>query len=78
MSHFTMTERIEQCFCITFCQKLGHSAASETIAMTRKVYGDEFMGNTKIMKLIKTKEWFRRFKNGCVAMERVKDNQHLT
>lgn len=57
-----MTERIEQRICIKFCQKLGHSA-SETIAMIRKVYGDESMGDTQI------KEWFRRFKNGRISVE---------
>ncbi|KAG8291324.1 hypothetical protein J6590_063361 [Homalodisca vitripennis] len=62
--HFNMTERVEQRICIKFCQKLGHSA-SEMITMIRKVYGDVSMGDTQI------KEWFRRFNNGRISVERL-------
>jgi hypothetical protein len=43
-----MTERVEQGYCIKFCQKLGDSKA-ETIRKIQQAFGDE---------------WFNRFKDG--------------
>ena len=56
----TMTERIEQRYCIKFCQKLGDSK-SETIYKVQQVVGDNATGVTQ------TKEWFNRLKNGCTS-----------
>jgi ribosomal protein S14 len=52
-----MTERVEQQYCIKFCQKLGDSKA-ETIWKVQQAFGDDAMGATQI------KEWFNRFKGG--------------
>jgi hypothetical protein len=52
-----MTERVEQWYCIKFCQKLGDSKA-ETIGRIQQVFGDDAMGTTQI------KEWFNLFKDG--------------
>ena len=58
----TMTERVEQRYCIKFCHKLGDSQ-SETIRKIQHVFGDDAMGVTQI------KEWFNRFKNGRTSVE---------
>ena len=42
-----MTESVEQCICITFCQKLGH-LCSETYDMFQKAFGNEAMGRTQV------------------------------
>jgi hypothetical protein len=52
-----MTARVEQQYCIIFCQKLGDSKA-ETIRMILQAFGDDAMGAMQI------KEWFNRFKGG--------------
>jgi hypothetical protein len=52
-----MTERVEQQYCIKFCQKLGGSYA-ETIRKIQQAFGDDAMGATQI------KEWFNHFKDG--------------
>jgi AraC-like DNA-binding protein len=52
-----MTERMEQRYCIKFCQKLGDSKA-ETIQKIQQAFGVDAMGATQI------KEWFNRFKDG--------------
>jgi transposase len=52
-----MTERVEQRYCIKFCQKLGDSKA-ETVRKIQQAFGDDAMGVTQI------KEWFNRFKDG--------------
>ncbi|XP_068247957.1 protein GVQW3-like [Palaemon carinicauda] len=57
-----MTERVEQRYCIKFCQKLGDSQ-SETIRKIKQVFGDDAMGVTQI------KEWFNRFKSGRASAE---------
>ncbi|XP_054744503.1 histone-lysine N-methyltransferase SETMAR-like [Anastrepha obliqua] len=57
-----MTERLEQRYCIKFCQKLGDSQV-ETIRKIRSAFGDDTMGITQI------KEWFNRFKNGRTSAE---------
>jgi hypothetical protein len=38
-----MTERVEQQYCIKFCQKLGDSKA-ETIRKIQQSFGDDVMG----------------------------------
>jgi hypothetical protein len=57
-----MTERLEQRFCIKFCQKLGDSQV-ETIRKIHTVFGDDAMGITQI------KEWYNRFKDGRTSVE---------
>ncbi|XP_054720515.1 protein GVQW3-like [Uloborus diversus] len=57
-----MTERVEQRYCIKFCQKLGDSQC-ETIRKIQQVFGEDAMGVTQI------KEWFNRFKNGRTSEE---------
>ncbi|KAJ4450398.1 hypothetical protein ANN_01822, partial [Periplaneta americana] len=57
-----MTERIEQRYCIKFCQKLGDSQ-SQTIRKIQQVFGEDVMGVTQI------KEWFNRFKDGRTSVE---------
>ena len=57
-----MTERLEQRYCIRFCQKLGNSQV-ETIRRIQRVFGDDAMGITQI------KEWYNRFKDGCTSVE---------
>jgi transposase len=52
-----MTERVEQRYCIKFCQKLGDFKA-ETIQKIQQAFGDHAMSATQI------KEWFNRFKDG--------------
>jgi hypothetical protein len=48
-----MTERLEQRYCIKFCQKLGDTQA-ETICKIQQAFGDDAMGVTQI------KEWFKK------------------
>jgi len=50
-----MAERLEQRYCIKFCQKLGDSQV-ETIRKIQQVFGDDAMGITQI------KECYNRFK----------------
>ena len=57
-----MTERLEQRYCIKFCQKLGDSQV-ETIRKIHTVFGDDAMGITQI------KEWYNRFKDGRTSVE---------
>jgi transposase len=52
-----MNERVEQQYCIKFCQKLGDSKA-ETIRKIQQAFGNDAMGAMQI------KEWFNRFKDG--------------
>jgi len=49
-----MTKKVEQCVCIKFCHKLGHSF-SEDNDMVQKDFGNETMGYTQV------KEWFWQF-----------------
>jgi hypothetical protein len=53
-----MTERIEQWYCIKFCQKLGDSKA-ETIWKIQQAFDDDAMSAMQI------KEWFNHFKDGA-------------
>jgi transposase len=57
-----MTERVEQQYCIKFCQKLGDSKA-ETICKIQQALSDDAVGATQI------KEWFNRFKDGCTLAD---------
>jgi len=57
-----MTERLEQRYCIKFCQKLGDSQV-ETIWKIQRVFGDDGTGITQI------KEWYNRFRDGCTSVE---------
>jgi len=52
-----MTERLEQRYCIKFCQKLGDTQV-ETIQKIQQAFGDDAMSITRI------KEWYNRFKDG--------------
>jgi hypothetical protein len=55
------TGRLEQRYCIKFCQKLGDSQV-ETIWKIQRVFGDNAMGITQI------KEWYNRFKDGRTSV----------
>ncbi|XP_049267279.1 protein GVQW3-like [Rhipicephalus sanguineus] len=57
-----MTERLEQRYCIKFCQKLGDSQV-ETIGKIKTAFGDDAMSRTQI------KEWYNRFKDGRTSVE---------
>ena len=49
-----MTERLEQRYCIKFCQKFGDSQV-ETVRKIQRVFGHHAMGITQI------EEWYNRF-----------------
>jgi len=53
----TMTEKTEQCICIKFCQKHGHSC-TETYNMIHKAFGNESLGRTQV------KKWFLEVQRG--------------
>jgi hypothetical protein len=57
-----MTERLEQRYCIKFCQKLGDSQV-ETIRKIQWVFGEDAVGIAQI------KEWYIRFKDGLTSVE---------
>ncbi|XP_075737316.1 protein GVQW3-like [Rhipicephalus microplus] len=57
-----ITERLEQCYCIEFCQKLGNSQV-ETIWNMKTAFGDDTTSRTQI------KEWYNRFKDGHTLVE---------
>jgi hypothetical protein len=57
-----MTERVEQWYCIKFCQKLGDSKA-ETNRKSQQAFSDDAMGATQI------KEWFNCFKDGRTLVD---------
>ena len=57
-----MAERLEQRYCIKFCQKLGETQA-ETIRKIQQAFLDESMSITQI------KEWYNRFKEGRTSAE---------
>ena len=50
-----MTERIEQRYCIKFCQKLGDTQV-ETIRKIQQAFGNEALSPTQI------KQWFKLLK----------------
>ncbi|KAK8772566.1 hypothetical protein V5799_024191 [Amblyomma americanum] len=57
-----MAERLEQRYCIEFCQKLGDSQV-ETIRNIQMASGDDAMGSTQI------KQRYKRFKDGRTSVE---------
>jgi len=57
-----MAERLEQRYCIKFCQKLGDGQV-ETIRKIQRVFGDDAMG------IIQIKVWYSRFKDGRISMQ---------
>jgi ketopantoate reductase len=57
-----VTERLEQRYCIKFCQKIGDSQV-ETIRKIQRLFGDDAMDITQI------KEWYNRFKVGRTSVE---------
>ena len=57
-----MTEKIEQRYCIKFCQKLGDNQA-ETIRKIQLAFGHDALSPTQI------KQWFKRFKDGRASVE---------
>ena len=57
-----MTERIEQRYCIKFCQKLGDTQV-ETIRKIQQAFGNEALSPTQI------KQWFKCFKDGRASVE---------
>jgi hypothetical protein len=57
-----MPERVEQHYCIKFCQKLGDTE-SETIRKIQQAFGNDAMGVTQI------KEWYNRFKSGRTSVD---------
>jgi [histone H3]-lysine36 N-dimethyltransferase SETMAR len=57
-----MTEKLEQRYCIKFCQTLGDTQV-ETIRKIQKAFGDDAMSITQI------KEWYNRFKDGRPSVE---------
>ena len=57
-----MTEKLEQRYCIKFCQTLGDTQV-ETIRTIQKAFGDDAMSITQI------KEWYNRFKDGRPSVE---------
>ena len=57
-----MTERIEQRYCIKFCQKLGDTQV-ETIRKIQQALGNEALSPAQI------KQWFKRFKDGRASVE---------
>jgi hypothetical protein len=59
-----MIERVEQQYCIKFCQKLGDSKA-ETIQKIQQAFSDDAVGATQI------KEWFNHLIDGCTLADSV-------
>jgi hypothetical protein len=57
-----MTEHVEQCYCIKFCQKLGDTQ-SETIHKIQQAFGNDAVWVTQI------NEWYNWFKNGRTSVE---------
>ncbi|XP_075543739.1 protein GVQW3-like [Dermacentor variabilis] len=57
-----VAERLEQRYCIKFCQKLGDSQA-ETLRKIQTAFGDDAMSSTQI------KKWYNRFKDGRTSVE---------
>ncbi|XP_070382490.1 protein GVQW3-like [Dermacentor albipictus] len=57
-----MAERLEQHYCIKFCQKLGDNQV-ESIRKTKSAFGDGAKSSTQI------KEWHNRFKDDRTSVE---------
>jgi len=62
VNYCKMTERVEQCYCIKFCQKLGDTQV-ETIRKIQQAFGDDAMNITGI------KEWYNCFKDGSTSVD---------
>jgi len=62
VSYCKMTERLEQRYCIKFCQKLGDTQV-ETIRKIQQAFGDEAMSITRV------KEWYSCFKDGSTSVD---------
>ena len=62
VSYCKMTERLEQRYCIKFCEKLGDTQV-ETIRKIQQAFGDDAMSITRI------KEWYNRFKDGSTSVD---------
>lgn len=69
--HATMTERVEQRYCIKFCQKLGDTQ-SEAIRKVQQAFGNEAMGVTQI------KEWYNHFKDGQTSVDSDQHSDRLS
>ena len=59
---FTMCESTEKRICITFCFKIGKTAA-ETYPLLQQAYGEDATGRTQVF------DWFLRFKEGRTSVE---------
>ncbi|XP_075539839.1 protein GVQW3-like [Dermacentor variabilis] len=57
-----MVERLEQRYCIKFCQTLGDSHV-ETIRKIQAAFGDDAMSSAQI------KKWYNRFKDDRTSVE---------
>jgi len=57
-----MTERLEQRYCIKFCQKPGDTQV-ETIRKIQQLFADDSMSITRI------KEWYNGFKDGSTSVD---------
>ncbi|XP_037555073.2 protein GVQW3-like, partial [Dermacentor silvarum] len=57
-----MTDRLEQRYCIKFCQKLGDSQV-QTIRKIQTAFGNDAIISTQI------KKWYNRFKDGRTSVE---------
>ena len=57
-----MVARLEQRYCIKFCQKLGDTQV-ETIRKIQQAFGDDAMSITQI------REWYNRFKDGSTSVD---------
>jgi len=62
VNYCKMTERLEQRYCIKFCQRLGDTQV-ETIRNIQQAFGYDAMSITCI------KEWHNRFKDGSTSVE---------
>ena len=66
VSYCKMTERLEQRYCIKFCQKLGDTQVEtkvETIRKIQQAFEDDAISITRI------KEWYDRFKDGSTSVD---------
>jgi transposase len=57
-----MTERLQQRYCIKFCQKLGDTQV-KTIHKIQQAFRDDAMSISLI------KEWLNRLKDGCTSVD---------
>jgi hypothetical protein len=62
VDYFKMAGRLEQRYCIKFCQKLGDTQV-ENIRKIQQAFADDTMSITRI------KEWYNRFKDGSTSVD---------